>query len=142
MKIVITKHAVDRYIERFGAYEDPRDIKHRLRKLAASASKLKDKTVAGQDQYVAGDVLFVVKVDRSTGELIAVTIGRYENDDPAEDAALSDRISKVRAEILKVRGFLDNDKLDAKEEQQIRVALFRLEQEREHLLGQLIERLD
>lgn len=77
MRILITRHAAERYRKRVDDSLSVPDTIRMLSKRAATAQKLPTRTNNGQLQYVADDTLFVVKNDPEVG-LVAVTIGRFE----------------------------------------------------------------
>ncbi len=79
MDISITKHAVDRYRERVDATQSASAVLLMLIQKSKTAKKLKTRTRGGQEQWVAGDTVFICKNDPCCG-LVAVTVGRYEED--------------------------------------------------------------
>lgn len=87
MNISITQHAVERYRERVDPTHSLIATKRMLILKAQLAHKLRERTRAGQELWVADDTVFVCKVDPD-GSRVAVTAGRYEETvDPDQQAA-------------------------------------------------------
>jgi hypothetical protein len=72
MRIVITQHAIDRYIRRIDPAAAPADARAILETLARGAARLKEKTANGQSMWRSGDLVLVTKPDR--GENVCVTV--------------------------------------------------------------------
>jgi len=67
MKIRFTEHALDRFIERRMPSASKQRALEEMHQLAETGTLLKERTVAGDCQLLADDVVFVLKHDRDDG---------------------------------------------------------------------------
>lgn len=86
MNIFITQHAVDRYRTRVDPTKSAVATMRTLIQLSKTARKLPMRTLGGQEQWIAEDTVFICKVDPD-GSRVAVTVGRYEEDDTVDQIA-------------------------------------------------------
>lgn len=86
--MIITDHAIRRYIKRHARHLSFAEAEGALRELAADAVPLKERSLNGQEQWKAGDLILVCKRDR--GDVVCVTVlpDQSETDYSEEQLAL------------------------------------------------------
>lgn len=70
--MIITEHAIQRYIKRHAQGTPYAAAEAQLREAAADAVPLKERSLNGQELWKAGDLLLVCKRDR--GDVVCVTV--------------------------------------------------------------------